>query len=141
MNYKYLGIGIAIGLALGLAIAIAVSMQQRVPLTGIRDNSITCEKEECLDFYIWGIIKEISANSLTLVQVNETATANSSSSVTIAPFSGAALLWCTGDGPSCDRTTYDKIPTGTLACAHARLNPDGSFDINRIFFNTACFSG
>jgi hypothetical protein len=103
----------------------------------IRDNSVNCETEECLSFYIWGIVRDISSDSLTLVQSNQTESKDDNS-ITVAHIQGPRLLWCAGGVSGCSIITYDKVPLGTLACAHARLNPDGSFSIDTIFFNTGC---
>jgi hypothetical protein len=137
LNWKVaLPIGLAIGVAAALPIAFMLSAQSgKTGENNIRDDSIKCESEECLSFYIWGIVRDISDDSMTVVQSNQTESHNNSS-ITIAK--GPRLLWCGEDGRGCDQTAFDKIPLGTLACAHARLNPDGSFAVDTIFFNTVC---
>ncbi|MEP0824877.1 MAG: hypothetical protein HRF40_05275 [Nitrososphaera sp.] len=131
-------IGVALGVAIALPTSFALLTQEGAREARINDISILCEREECLSFYIWGIVKDISADSLTLVQASE-AEDNSNSSITLSPFSGVSLLSCSkDDGTECNRITYDEIQIGTLACAHARLNPDGTFNVDRIFFNSVC---
>jgi hypothetical protein len=139
LDWKILAIGIAIGIAAAFSIAFA-SLQG----TGQDNNhfiSINCKMAECIDFYLFGFVKEISADSLSLVQsLNHTDSGTDPVITMRIDGMNAPLLWCSENPAKCNITTYDKIPTGSYVCAHARLNPDGSFAVSRFFFNQVCTS-
>ncbi len=143
LNLKSLGIGCAIGAAVTLSVILvfqqATGRDNRFIF--INDNtrglSINCEKIECIDFYLFAFVKDISSDSLSLVRSLDQVTDPASKPViTMSISEGSPLFWCAEN--QCERTTYDKIPIGSYGCAHSRLNPDGSFTVSRFFFNLVC---
>ena len=135
----FLAVGIAIGIGVGLA-AVPLSPGQATDRNGSTGILLECDRPECFDFYFSGVIEDISASSISIGQTpNATANGADSSTpvVTISIGPGAPLLLCT-ENTECALTSYDKIETGSPVCAHARLNPDGSFTVSRFFVNTVC---
>lgn len=136
LNWKMaLPIGIAIGVAITLPVAFAFF--QNTTNNSLLD-SIDCERIECFDFQFTGNVESISADSLTIIQSLNESESEHETAITWRIGPSSPLFWCTGDGPECAGTTYDMIPEGSPVCVYARLNPDGSFDVSRFFFNTVC---
>jgi len=133
-------IALPIGVAVGFVAALITTFAAlKVPEKGEGGLiQVNCERPECFDFQFTGIVKSISDDSLTIAQpLNGTGTERETV-ITWHTNPSSPLFWCTGDGPECAGTTYDAIPEGSPVCVYARLNPDGSFDVSRFFFNTVC---